>query len=72
MTQIEEKFLSRVSHFHTGAAFRGQEDAGWKLHSSAVRRLTRGTKLLQSNTPQFREMHTHLVVTVLNPTTAQV
>ena len=28
MTQIEEKFLSRVSHFHTGAAFRGQEDAG--------------------------------------------
>ena len=39
MSTVEEKFLSKVSRFHRALAFRGQEDANWKLHSSAVRRL---------------------------------
>ena len=58
MSRIEEKFLSKVSHFHRGLAFRGQEDADcWKLHSSAVRRLVKGTDQIALNTERFRRIY---------------
>ena len=57
MTRIEEKFLSKVNRFHTAFAFRGQEDASWKLHSSAVRRLIRDTDRIALNTPRFRRIY---------------
>ena len=57
MTRIEEKFLGKVNRFHTAFAFRGQEDANWKLHSSAVRRLVRDTDRIALNTPQFRRIY---------------
>ena len=59
MSRIEEKFLSKVSRFHRGLAFRGQEDADcWKLHSSAVRRLVKGTDKIALNTERFRRIYT--------------
>ena len=57
MTRIEEKFLSKVNRFHTAFAFRGQEDASWELHSSAVRRLIRDTDRIALNTPRFRRIY---------------
>ncbi len=57
MTRIEEKFLGKVNRFHTAFAFRGQEDASWKLHSSAVRRLVRDTDRIALNTPRFRSIY---------------
>ena len=57
MTRIEEKFLGKVKRFHTAFAFRGQEDASWKLHSSAVRRLVRDTDRIALNTPRFRRIY---------------
>ena len=57
MTRIEEKFLSKVNRFHTAFAFRGQEDASWKLHSSAVRRLIRGTEPIVLMTQRFRKIY---------------
>ena len=57
MTRIEEKFLGKVNRFHTAFAFRGQEDASWKLHSSAVRRLIRDTDRIALNTPRFRRIY---------------
>ena len=39
MTVIDEKYLSEVSNFPNGCAFRGQADSNWKLHSGATRRL---------------------------------
>ena len=57
MTRIEEKFLNKVSRFHSSLAFRGQEDADWKLHSSAVRRLIGGPNHIKLNTPWFRKIY---------------
>lgn len=57
MTRIEEKFLSKVNRFHAAFAFRGQEDASWKLHSSAVRRLIRGTEPIVLMTQRFRNIY---------------
>ena len=57
MTRIEEKFLGKVNRFHTAFAFRGQEDASWELHSSAVRRLIRDTNRFPLNTPRFRRIY---------------
>lgn len=57
MTKIEEKFLSKVNRFHAAFAFRGQENASWKLHSSAVRRLVRDTDGIALDTPRFRRVY---------------
>ena len=57
MTRIEEKFLGRLNRFHAAFAFRGQEDASWELHSSAVRRLIKDTNRFALNTTRFRRIY---------------
>ena len=39
MTIIDEKYLSEISKFTSGYAFRGQANSNWQLHSGATRRL---------------------------------
>ena len=39
MTLIDEKYLSKISEFPNGCAFRGQANTKWKLYSGATRRL---------------------------------
>ena len=54
MTKIDEKFLSNISDSPGRCAFRGQENAAWELHSSAIRRLQNDSKFQESiTTPGF-------------------
>lgn len=57
MTIIDEKYLSKISEFPSGSAFRGQADSNWKLHSGATRRLIKHYHENITQAPNFSQIY---------------
>ena len=57
MTVIDEKYLSEISRFPSGCAFRGQADASWQLHSGATRRLIKHYPENVTQNPSFSQIY---------------
>ena len=57
MSIINEKFLAKISKVHSEYAFRGQDEANWKLHSSATRRLIKNLDTKVTNKVHFPEIY---------------
>ena len=57
MTVIDEKYLSEVSKFPSGYAFRGQANSNWKLHSGATRRLIKYYHENITQAPNFSQIY---------------
>ena len=71
MTVIDEKYLSKLSEFPSGCAFRGQAKSEWLLHSGATRRLIKYYSENVTRDPSFSQIYVNYHKTVLiNPARA--
>lgn len=68
MTVIDEKYLSEISKFPSGCAFRGQAKGEWLLHSGATRRLIKYYSENITRDPSFSQIYVNYHSAVLiNP-----
>lgn len=65
MTIIDEKYLSEISKFTSGYAFRGQANSNWQLHSGATRRLIKHYHENIIQAPDFPQIYANYHSNVL-------
>lgn len=65
MTIIDEKYLSKISEFPSGSAFRGQANSNWRLHSGATRRLIKHYHENITQAPNFPQIYANYHNSVL-------